>query len=54
MIEDVELGTHRIGTYTLTDGIHCMPSVSVCSCSAYVCKLSFKTLLFFRRNHNVK
>ena len=32
MIQDVKLGTHRIGI--------CMPSVSVRSCSAFVWKMS--------------
>ena len=39
MIQDVKLGTHRIG-------IICMPSVGVCSCSAFVWKISSKNLLF--------
>ena len=45
MIQDVKLGTHRIGTYILI----CMPSVSVRSCSAFVWKISSKNLHFFRR-----
>ena len=42
MIQDVKLGTHRIGTYMYA-------SVSVRSCSAFVWKISSKNLLFFRR-----
>ena len=45
MIQDVKLGTHRIGTFMYAI------SVSVRSCSAFVWILSSKKLLFLEENH---
>ena len=42
MIQDVKLGTHRLGTYIM---------YAISKCVAFVWKLSSKNLLFLEENH---
>ena len=42
MIQDVKLGTHKIGTL-------CMPSTSVRSCSAFIWKCRYEAILYYNK-----